>query len=391
MRRLIFCIPLLLFVFLAPQGGYCEKTPSKQDLLKKEKRLEDVKKQITEEKKGIKLMAEKETNILGELDNINKNLNEKREELKKIEGSLSEVQRNVASANANITRLERDRKVLSERLIKRLKAMYKMRRGEALKVLFSSDSADDLGRKHKYLTMIMDSDSELIDGYEKTLQKLGAEKKKLSSLYKDVVVSKNAAAAKKNETEALQRQKTALLNEVKSEKDRKIKTVKELEQAAAALTNLLNKLRSQGEEEAPVPAGTGFAAMKGRLPMPVAGQVVSFYGKVKHPKFNTVTFNNGIIIDAPSGTPARSVFEGKVIYVGWLKGYGQVLIVDHKGGFYTLFAHLSRASKGKGDTVRKGEEVGLVGDTGTEAASGLYFEIRQHGVPRDPMGWLTGK
>lgn len=376
-----------------PADSFAKEKGHRQELLNKEKKLEDVKKQIREEKKSVKTISEKETNILGELENINKNLNEKREELRAVDAQAREIQAKVNSANANIGRLDKERKALSDRLKLRMRAMYKMNRGEAMRVLFLSDDSKDLGRRHKYLTMIMDSDTRLIEGYEKNLEKLGKEKEKLSVLYKDAEATKKIALAKKIETEAVQKEKTTLLKEVKLEKDRRLKVISELEQAAAELSNLLTKLRAENEgpEEPALPAGSGFGAMKGRLRMPVEGNIVSFYGKVKHPKFQTITFNNGIVIEAPVGTPVKSVYEGKVIYVGWLKGYGQVLIIDHKGGFYTLFAHLSKVLKEKGDAVDKGDEVGLVGDTGMEAASGLYFEIRQKGVPRDPMAWIAAK
>jgi len=131
--------------------------------------------------------------------------------------------------------------------------------------------------------------------------------------------------------------------------------------------------------------------MKGRLSMPVRGTVTSFFGKVEHPKFKTITFNNGIIIEAPAGSPVRSVYDGRVIYTGWLKGYGQLMILDHGEGFYTLFAHLDRFLKDRGEAVKKGESVALVGDTGPEASAGLYFEIRKRGVPEDPMNWVAGR
>lgn len=365
---------------------------SKQEVVKKEKRLEDVKKQIREEKKGVKAVAEKETGILGELDSINKNLTEKRDELKIIEARLALVQRDINAANSKIDRVERKRKVLAERLKSRLRAMYRMKRGEALSVLFSSE-AGAIGRKHKYLTMIMDSDSNLISDYEESISELSSERQKLGGLYKDVASARADAVRKKGEAESLQRSKVALLTDVKHEKERRLKVIKELEDAAAELSDLLNRLgaEEQAASAQPEPAGTGFAAMKGRLRMPVEGNIVSAYGKVKHPKFNTVTFNNGIEIEASSGAAVRSVYDGRVIYTGWLKGYGQVMIIDHKGGFYTLFAHLSKVMKDRGEEVKRDEEVAVVGDTGPSSSTGLYFEIRQHGIPRDPTPWLAEK
>ncbi len=388
--RLPIAIAVILSVALSAPA-FARGRTSKQEVVKKEKRLEDVKKQIREEKKGVKAVSEKETGILGEIDSINKGLTEKRDELKQIETRLASVQREINAANSKIDRLERKRKDLSERLKSRLRAMYRMKRGEALSVLFSSE-ADGIGRKHKYLTMIMDSDSNLISAYEDSISQISDERGKLGGLYSAVASARADVMRKKAETETLQRSKLALLTDVKHEKERRLKVIKELEDAAAELTELLNKLGAEEQASAPPePAGTGFAAMKGRLRMPVEGSVVSAYGKVKHPKFNTVTFNNGIEIEARPGAAVRSVYDGRVIYTGWLKGYGQVMIIDHKGGFYTLFAHLSRVMKDRGEEVKKDEEVAVVGDTGPSSSTGLYFEIRQHGIPRDPMPWLAEK
>ncbi len=386
-------IPLILAPLIVFSMPTCALSASKREIIKKEKKLEDVKKRIREEKKDLKTIAEKEGSILGDMERINKSLVEKREELKFIETSLGVTRRNIEAANGNINGLEKERKALSGLLKQRLKAMYEMRQGELVRVLFSADSSTDLGRKHKYLTMIMDSDLRLIDSYEKNLLKLKTEKARLNQLYGEMGVTRQAALSKKNEAEGVRREKAELLASIKQDKERRERNIKELEQAALDLTELLNKLRPE-EVESPVepPAGTGgFASMKGKLRMPVEGNVVSFYGRVKHPKFRTVTFNNGVIIEAPVGAPVRSVYDGKVIYVGWLKGYGLVLIIDNGGSFYTLFAHLSKALKERGDAVRKGDEVGYVGDTGPTNSSGLYFEIRQRGMPRDPMSWFAKK
>lgn len=394
MRALSLILALLFIAVSSGEGVSAPRKKTKQEIIKNEKTLEDVKKQITEEKKTVKAITEKETSVLEELEKINKNINAKREELKKAETSLARLQRDVNSTNANINRLERERKSLTVRLKQRLAAMYKMRTGEAVQVLFSSESPKDLGRRHKYLTLIMDTDSRLIEGYGENVKKLEGEKARLKSLGGELEAERKNALSRKKEAEALQKEKSVLLASVRQEKDRRVQVIGELEEAAKALSDLIKELRAK-EEAAPIPSpdetGTGFGAMKGKLFMPVDGDVISSYGKVKHPKFQTITFNNGIMIEAPVGTPVKNIYDGNVIYVGWLKGYGQVMIIDHGGGYYTLFAHLSKVLTEKGEAVKRGDEVALVGDTGPQSTAGLYFEIRQKGVPRDPSAWFAEK
>lgn len=378
---LVLCVAVPAIILDAPGLGASER-----ELVKKEKKLEDVKKKIRETKESIKEITRTETTILGELGKINRDIVKKRSELGKVNVSLKKLSGEIKKTDATLRALEKERKAIAKRLSSRLKAMYKMRKGGAVKVLFSSETSKDLGRRYKYMSMIMEIDARLIEKSEKNLASLALEKKRLEGLKNDLnTEKKNLRVAKKN-TETKLREKNKFLGGVKRKKAKHLKLVKEFESAKAELTDLISMLRKEGA------ALTGeFASMKGRMLMPVKGKVVSYYGKVKHPKFQTVTFNNGILIEAPFGSGIKSVYKGKVVYVGWLKGYGQVMIIDHGDGFYTLYGHLYKVLKGRGEAVEAGEEVGLVGDSGPHNTSGLYFEVRQGGVPRDPLAWVAKK
>ena len=142
---------------------------------------------------------------------------------------------------------------------------------------------------------------------------------------RDLDGSRKELTAKKRDAEAEKRKKGRLLARIKREKGRTEAMVDELTAAAEELTKLLKDLKASDDIDI---SGGGFAAMRGRLDMPVKGRIVTSYGKVTHPRFKTVTFNNGIVIDAPAGTPVKSVHDGVVAYTGWLKGYGQIMIVD---------------------------------------------------------------
>jgi septal ring factor EnvC (AmiA/AmiB activator) len=237
------------------------------------------------------------------------------------------------------------------------------------------------------MAIIMETDARLLDKCENNLVLVAKERARLNGLEKDLSTARGKLKIAKRQTESRLKEKNKLLQGVKRKKARHLKLVKEFEGAKVELAELISMLRKQADRG----LKGEFAAMKGRLVMPVKGKVVSFYGKVKHPKFRTVTFNNGIVIEAPFGSRINSVYKGKVVYVGWLKGYGQVMIIEHGDGFYTLYGHLYKVLKQRGETVDRGEEVGLVGDSGVHDVSGLYFEVRQGGVPRDPMAWIASR
>jgi septal ring factor EnvC (AmiA/AmiB activator) len=381
-------IVTLLAVTIAPAPASAEDAASRRKMIVKEKRLEDVKKKIREERKNIDVMARKESSILGEIDAASRRIVKSRAELRRIEKKLKRVRSEITAATGTKEGLERERDLLSERLTRRLAAMYRMRRGEAVRVMFSSGTSASAARRHKYLTVIMDEDSGLIEEYEENIARIEAEKVRLASLGAQMDAERRLAAGARKRAESDRKRKKDLLSGIQRKKGEKAALVVELEEAAAELANILKDLRLSGDI---IPGGEGFARMRGRLKMPVAGPVVSTYGKIRHPKFKTVTFNNGIIIDAPVGTSVKSVFGGRVVYTGWLKGYGQIMIVDNGDGYYTLFAYLSKILPERGQMVKGGEKIALVGDTGPRAAAGLYFEIRRRGVPKDPVPWFTAR
>jgi septal ring factor EnvC (AmiA/AmiB activator) len=99
--------------------------------------------------------------------------------------------------------------------------------------------------------------------------------------------------------------------------------------------------------------------------------------------------SNGIEIKAPYGTAVKAVAQGKVVYAERFLGYGKVILIDHGGGFYSLYGHLADYLVSLGAAVKELQSIGTVGDTGSLEGPRLYFELRQNGKPVDPLGWLS--
>jgi septal ring factor EnvC (AmiA/AmiB activator) len=119
--------------------------------------------------------------------------------------------------------------------------------------------------------------------------------------------------------------------------------------------------------------------------------VASAFGRQEHPKFRTVTYNRGIEISAAMGRPVLAVYDGTVLYADWFRGYGRLVILDHGGGYFTLYAHASELLVKVGDQVTRGQPIARVGDTGSLEGPQLYFEVRHRGKPQDPLAWLERK
>jgi septal ring factor EnvC (AmiA/AmiB activator) len=136
----------------------------------------------------------------------------------------------------------------------------------------------------------------------------------------------------------------------------------------------------------PVDTEEPFARVKGKLGWPVDGRLVGDYGQ---PRGAGPIKWTGVMLEATAGTPVRAVYHGRVAFADWLQGLGLLLIVDHGGGYMSLYGHNEALLKESGDWVQPGETIAQVGDSGGQARPGVYFEIRYNGEPVNPHPWIA--
>lgn len=159
----------------------------------------------------------------------------------------------------------------------------------------------------------------------------------------------------------------------------------ELAEEALQLERLLTSLMGRPRTEVFEPA-VPFASLKGELPPPVAGTLAQAFGEHLHPKFHTKTVQSGVLVAAPLGTTVQAVADGRVVFADFYQSYGPMVILDHGGGWFTLYTHLQGLAVAKGQVLARGEAVGAVGDT--VDGPRLGFEIRHQAQPQDPQKWL---
>jgi len=162
----------------------------------------------------------------------------------------------------------------------------------------------------------------------------------------------------------------------------------ELAEEAVQLERLLAGLLGKPKGEA-FEATVAFANLRGDLPQPVDGTLALGFGEHLHPRFHTKTMQSGLLIAAAGGAPVAAVADGKVAFADYYQSYGPMVILDHGGGWFTLYTHLMGLSVAKGQVLKTGESVGAVGDT--VDGPRLGFEIRHQAQPQDPQKWLKRK
>jgi septal ring factor EnvC (AmiA/AmiB activator) len=159
----------------------------------------------------------------------------------------------------------------------------------------------------------------------------------------------------------------------------------ELAEEAVQLERLLAGLLGKPKGEA-FEAAVAFANLRGELPQPVDGTLAMGFGEHLHPRFRTKTMQSGLLIASTGGAPIAAVADGKVVFADYYQSYGPMVILDHGGGWFTLYTHLMGLGVAKGQVLKTGEAVGAVGDT--VDGPRLGFEIRHQAQPQDPQKWL---
>ncbi|MEY2631681.1 MAG: hypothetical protein RIR00_335 [Pseudomonadota bacterium] len=137
----------------------------------------------------------------------------------------------------------------------------------------------------------------------------------------------------------------------------------------------------------PEASSGSFARLKGNLRLPVRGNITGKFGNAREGSNNW----KGIFIRSGSGSEVRAIAQGRVVFADWMRGFGNLLILDHGDGYLSIYGYNEAVLKKEGETVRGGEAVATVGNSGGNAESGLYFELRHQGQPVDPMKWVSLK
>lgn len=371
-----------------------------QDSLESAKRreLEAIQQQAREKRAAATQLKVTENKELSRLKRTEKELNLTRRRLR----ALQARRRNL-DQQLDVTRTNLERSILTlqsqrERLAKRLRNVYKSGAARDLEFLLSTRSFGNLLARWDYLVMIAEQDRILLEGVRNQKEMVEADKMRLESNLTDIDRNARRTSAETSRLGVLREQRAGNVRTIQSQREAFEAAAAELERTARSIQRLLAQLERKRKEEAdrarqqgrqPEPYTGDFGRAQGQLDWPVRGDIVGHYGPEKHPKWGTIVPNNGIDIAAPIGTPVKAVAKGRVDYTSEdFEAYGQMVILNHGDGYYTLYAHLSEIGVSVGQEVTPGQVIGRSGDTGSLKGAVLHFEVRKGGASVDPESWL---
>jgi septal ring factor EnvC (AmiA/AmiB activator) len=372
--------------------------PRRDDPLQAEQRkLQQTQKQLKEEKERVAAARARERSLLAELEEIDRGLVAKQREVVKLEARIKKAQSDVTLFRGEISKLERQRGGQVQALAGRLRAMYRVHaQGGAVPVILSGDDPVRRAAAVRHLASLAALDARLIQEYRGTSERLADRKSREEAQQRELAGLHEEAKREQAEVDREAAKRRTLLAKVRDERAYHERMVGELTEASHRLEAFIRDLQAKQRRLAKVPPpkggieppAVGFGNLRGRLPWPTEGRIVTGFGAQVHPRFGTRTFRNGVDIEAAVGREVAAVHAGHVVYTGWFKGYGNLIILDHGNGYYTLYAHVAEIEAKEGEDVKAGQRIGTVGDTGSLAGPRLYFEVRYQGKPQDPEHWL---
>jgi len=396
--KYIACVLVLVCGVIPAQetGGQAER-----------KQLEDVQQQIRKKRSILDKISGKERSLLDELRAIDKQLQEAQQQLAEYRRQVAENEQDLQKITKRISALKTKNAQNSTMLATRLRAIYKMGDLGYLGPLLSLSSKADTRQQLMYLQQLAADDKELLKQSESHIQAILKEQEALNQRKRDIVEAQQKIEQQSGEILAQQKQKTALLAGIQNDKQQHQKLIEELQRSAMQLDKMIQKFESfvpaatpqatsAPEQKVTIPTDSNavvqaykqyFRSNKGKLLWPVQGQIFTKYGRIQIG--DTFTQYKGVDIRADLGTPFYAVFNGTIKFADWFDGYGNLIIVDHGGEFFTLYAHASEILVASGDVVESRQVLGKIGDTDSVKGPHLYFEIRSSGTPEDPQKWLA--
>lgn len=319
------------------------------------------------------------------------------QEIARVDQALARVERDMAGAESRLKDLEaeqaRERERLAtqlEQLSRQLRAAYLTGRQDRLRLLLNQEDPAVVGRLLVYYQHFNDARGERIVAARADLERLARLSDEVRASREALAADRARRQALRDELEQGRAERRRLLARLEAEMAaagsslrRLEEDEKELEQLLRSLDNALRDIPAYSALDEP------FAGRRGKLPWPTAGRLNARFGSPRSGQAGLTW--RGVIIDAGAGDPVHAIHHGRVVFADWMRGYGLLTIIDHGGGYMTLYGHNQSLYRAPGDWVQAGELIARVGDGPSADTRGLYFEIRHQGKPLNPDRWCDSK
>jgi septal ring factor EnvC (AmiA/AmiB activator) len=351
----------------------------------KEAELRQVRSRIESIRKAIHADAERRDSLASQLKKADLEIQAARQQLSEIRARRLAAEARLKELQAERVNTERQVGAQRDALAGELRAAYMTGREEQLKVLLNQDDPAKAARTMAYYGYFSRARAERITNLNEHLahlellkERIAAEAERLKAIEQDNAREVRALADARD-----RRAKT--LAQIQTQLNTRSAELAKLEREARSLEKLVEELR-RAIDEFPDLADLPFQRARGKLPWPVKGKLLARFGQLRA---GGPLKWQGILIGAARGTQVRAPYPGRVVYADWLPGLGLLIVLDHGGGYMSLYGHNEQLYRRVGDRVKAGDVLGAVGDAAGVGQPALYLEIRRGREAIDPLPWLT--
>ena len=359
-------------------------------------RIEALRKQLTESESSKAEAADA-------LKDSERAVSETSRKLYQISGQRREVNTALSRLQAQARAVEGDIADEQDTLGRLLYQQYVGGQSDAIKLVLNGEDPNEIARQLHYLSYVSRARAELLASLRGNLASLdkltGETRRKSSELH--ALQSEETSQMRRLEKEKAQRQQVYVKVSDDIEKSRKqLSTLKRDEERLSQLIERLAKEAARKSNKKPgkrlankalpnADTGAGpFRDLKGKLRLPVIGELTNRFGGQRQ---DSGLSWKGLFISAKAGRDVKAVAGGRVVYADWLRGFGNLLILDHGDGYMSLYGNNESLLKQVGEEAKAGDTIAAAGNSGGNPDSGLYFELRFQGKPFDPIPWVTLK
>ena len=384
MSKKIFVLFILVSLIFIPARVYsaAKKGSIDSQIAAEEKKRSDLTKQIQTYRRQIKEMGAKVEGLLTKVNTLQQDESVARQELTVLELQNQKIQENIDILDVRMKDEQTLIDELSEQMRGRVLDMYKYGESGSMRTLFASRSVFEAVETAHLLKIVTQRDADILSRLHATVQNLELSRMTMDDQKSRLVEKTIAVQTQRDKYNKSIKETNKFITSIQKQKALAEKAAQEAEQAQKEAGQMIAKLQKQ-RTKIYFPSGKG-----SKFDWPVRGAISSGYGYRIHPILKRKILHSGIDIAAPNGTPIKAPAAGEVIYNGWLRGYGRVVVLDHGRGYSTLYAHLSASLVNEGQVVKSGATIARVGKTGNTTGYHLHFEVRIYGTPNNPINYL---
>lgn len=369
----------------AKKAAPAKKQSIDAQIAAEEKKRSDLAKQVQNYRKQIKDMGAKVEGLLTKVNTLQQDESVARQELRVLELQNAKIQENINILDASMKDEQIKIDELSRQMEERLLDIYKYGQTGTMRTLFASRSVFEAVETAYLLKIVNQRDEAILSQLQTRVQNLDMSKRTMDDQQSRLKEKTQAVKTQRDKYNRNIKETNSFIKSIQHKRELAEKAVLEAEQAQKAAGAMIAALQKKKAAQARKVYVSGKGSM---FDWPVRGAMASPYGERVHPILKRRILHSGIDIAAPNGTPVKAPAGGEVIYDGWLRGYGRVVVLDHGRGYSTLYAHLSASLVKEGQEVRPGAVIARVGRTGNVTGAHLHFEVRVYGTPVNPIKYL---